>query len=80
MEMVPGREGHSLANLLARFHMLPLDIAFKIFKQLVSAVQHMHANGIAHCDIKPENILVDKHCNVSLCSNGRCDHPSNDQR
>ena len=29
-----------------------------IFKQATSAVLHLHENHIAHCDIKPENILL----------------------
>lgn len=28
-------------------------------RQLVQAVQHCHANGVVHCDIKLENILID---------------------
>lgn len=27
-------------------------------QQLANAVAHLHANGVGHCDIKPENILV----------------------
>lgn len=30
-----------------------------IFTQLVSAIHHVHYKGYLHCDIKPENILVD---------------------
>ena len=64
MEVIPGLEGHSLASLLARFHKLPLDVSLKIFKQLLSAVHHLHKKCMAHCDIKPDNILVDDHYNV----------------
>jgi len=35
--------------------------ASKIFKQLVSAVYHVHSLSVAHCDLKPENfIFTDK--------------------
>jgi len=34
--------------------------------QLVSAVEHMHANGVYHRDIKPENILLDKNGALKL--------------
>lgn len=30
-----------------------------ITRQLVQAVQHCHANGVVHCDIKLENIFID---------------------
>lgn len=31
--------------------------ASKIFKQLVSAVYHLHSLSVAHCDLKPENFI-----------------------
>ena len=67
-ESLPNRKGRSLANLLARHHKLPCDLSLKIFKQLVSAVLYLHTQGMFHCDIKPENILVDKLGNVSSFS------------
>jgi len=37
---------------------LPEKISAKIFINLVLTVQYLHENNIAHCDIKPENILM----------------------
>merc|ERR1719282_1994002 len=37
---------------------LPQEALFSIFYQVGLAVQHLHDEGIAHLDIKPENILV----------------------
>ena len=37
---------------------LPEKISAKIFMNLVLTVQYLHENNIAHCDIKPENILM----------------------
>ena len=31
-----------------------------IFSQVSRAVEHLHSQNCAHCDIKPENILVDR--------------------
>jgi serine/threonine protein kinase len=45
----------------------------EIFKQLVDAVMHCHGKGIAHRDIKLENILMDKHGNTKLIDFGLCD-------
>ena len=39
---------------------LPEKISAKIFLKIVQTVKYLHLNNIAHCDIKPENILLDK--------------------
>lgn len=30
-----------------------------IFRMMVAGIDHCHLNGVVHCDIKPENVLVD---------------------
>ncbi|GCE99729.1 serine/threonine protein kinase [Zygosaccharomyces mellis] len=42
----------------------------KVFLQLCSALEHCHHNGVFHCDIKPENVLLDENNNVHLCDFG----------
>jgi len=44
-----------------------------IFRQLVSALAHAHDKGVAHRDIKLENILMDKKNNIRLIDFGLCD-------
>lgn len=39
----------------------------KIAQQITSALLYLHQQGIAHCDIKPENILLDKDNKPKLC-------------
>lgn len=42
----------------------------KVYLQVCAAVEHCHAQGIYHCDIKPENILLDKDNNAYICDFG----------
>jgi serine/threonine protein kinase len=41
-----------------------------IFRQLISALRHIHSRRIAHCDIKSENILMDSKFNLKLVDFG----------
>ena len=49
---------------------LPEKISAKIFSKIVKTIQYIHANNIAHCDIKPENILLDKNYSPKLSDFG----------
>ena len=69
-ELIPGVGGRSLADLLRQVHKLSPEVALKIFKQLLSAVYYLHKKGIAHCDIKPDNILIDKDGHIKLSDFG----------
>ncbi|EJS42307.1 vhs1p [Saccharomyces arboricola H-6] len=42
----------------------------KVFLQICSALNYCHEHGIYHCDIKPENLLLDADDNVFLCDFG----------
>ncbi|MFA9272702.1 MAG: serine/threonine-protein kinase, partial [Baekduiaceae bacterium] len=55
MELVDGRP---LSGLL-RAGELPADRALDLLGQAASALDHAHAAGVRHRDVKPSNILVD---------------------
>lgn len=54
MEYVDGR---TLKQLLENYKIEP-KAAIQIVMQLADALQHAHSHNIIHCDIKPQNILM----------------------
>ncbi|CAI4056961.1 hypothetical protein SUVZ_02G3640 [Saccharomyces uvarum] len=42
----------------------------KVFLQICSALDYCHEHGVYHCDVKPENLLLDADDNVFLCDFG----------
>ena len=59
--VMPYIEGESLAARLARERPLPLDAVRAIVSTVAAALDHAHARGIVHRDIKPGNILLQEH-------------------
>ena len=43
---------------------------FKYTHQIVNAMEYVHSQGIAHRDIKPDNILIDLHGNLQIVDFG----------
>jgi len=63
-------EGVELKKILQQQNQLPFDIAMKIAKQVLDAFQYAMQNGILHRDIKPGNIMIDKHGNAKIMDFG----------
>ena len=56
--VMPYIAGESLRQRLDREHQLSIDQALSIARQVASALDYAHAQGVVHRDIKPENILL----------------------
>jgi serine/threonine protein kinase len=58
--------GGELISILGQSTPLPCPVRNQIICQLLTALAFLHANGVAHRDIKPDNILLDADKNVKL--------------
>lgn len=51
-------EGGTLRSLIAEETRLSLPQSLKLVADILAGLDHAHSRGIVHCDIKPENILL----------------------
>jgi len=56
--VMPYVPGESLRLTLRRERLLPIDRAVRIAGEVLQALAHAHEHGIAHRDIKPDNIVL----------------------
>lgn len=62
MEYCPN---HSLRDVINE-KILTIDDSWRIFRQLLEALVHIHGHGLVHRDLKPGNIFLDKQGNVKI--------------
>lgn len=56
--VMPFVAGETLRNALRRAGTLPIDRAVRIATEVLDALGHAHEHGLAHRDIKPDNIVL----------------------
>ena len=67
MELV---EGETLVNRLVNGARLSMREAVALVAQVADALDHAHACGVVHCDVKPANILVTPYGRTKLVDFG----------
>ena len=63
-------EGRTLKELVQERHPLPFEEAIGAFHRLASAIAAVHAAGVVHRDLKPQNVIVSTAGEVKLLDFG----------
>jgi serine/threonine protein kinase len=72
--VLPYLERGNLRSLLAGRNWCPPKVLLPVLRQLAAGIDHAHANGMVHGDIKPENVLLDAQGNAYLADFGVARH------
>ncbi len=71
-------DGPSLRALLNRVGYIPPRLVAMLLEQVVHGVTALHAQGIVHSDLRPENVLLSRWGDVKLCGLGAAHEVSGD--
>jgi eukaryotic-like serine/threonine-protein kinase len=55
MEYIPGM---TLAKSMGHVHRMPFEWRMELFYRLMGIIDYLYMKGYAHCDLKPENIML----------------------
>jgi len=76
--VLPYYTGETLEERLLREPRLGLLEALRMMQQLCDAITDLAAHGVLHCDLKPENVLVNMSGNIVLLDLGLAFLPGRD--
>ena len=64
-------ENGSLEQLIQKNEGRTVDQTVELFREIVVGLNHAHAKGILHCDLKPANVLLDQDAKPRLADFGQ---------
>ena len=59
-----------LADLLTLYRPLPFSLVCSIALDIANGMNYLHQSGVVHCDLKPQNILLDEKNRAYICDFG----------
>lgn len=59
-------ENGKLLEFINRHSKIILDVAQKIMVKIVLGLQYLHSKRLIHCDLKPENVFLDKNLRIQI--------------
>jgi len=63
-------EGESFRGILDKWKQLPPDIALAVAYRVCQGLEHAHAKGIVHRDIKPGNVMLTRNGRIKITDFG----------
>ncbi|HXO44727.1 MAG TPA: serine/threonine-protein kinase [Candidatus Cybelea sp.] len=63
-------EGKPLREIIQEQGKLPIDRALRIALAICDTLEYVHAQGVVHRDLKPDNVIVDAEDNIKLMDFG----------
>ena len=64
-------ENGSLEQLIQRDEPRSVEQIVELFREIATGLNHAHAKGILHCDLKPANVLLDQDARPRLADFGQ---------
>lgn len=72
--------GGSLKDLINKSGFIKQQVVIELSQQIIRALSFCHTKGIAHRDVKPANILIDRYGRAKLADFGLAQHFNKSQR
>jgi len=63
-------DGFDLAEIIEKHGALPLDVALMMAYRIVQGLSHIHAHGMIHRDLKPDNVRISTKGEVKIMDLG----------